>query len=402
MAKSLDEQLKQIKKGATEVIPDREVRDKLESARDEDRPLRVKLGVDPSSPDLTLGHAVVLRKLRQLQDLGHTAVLVVGDFTRRIGDPTGRSETRSIMSHEEIEENMADYEKQAFRILDPERTEFKFNSEWLGKLTFEDIIDLTSKYTVARMLERDDFSTRYSNNQPISILEFIYPLAQAYDSVAVDSDIELGGTDQKFNLLIGRHIQREFGQDPQIILTMPLLEGTDGEMAMSQTRGNYIGISESPVEVYGKVMSLADKLMPKYFRLLTPYEEEEFSDLHPKQRKKKLAYEIVAFVYSAIEAEHAQQEFENVYEKGEKPSEMKQLSLTPDQLKDNGTIWILDLVDQSGFVSSRSEARRLINQGGVRVKDEQVEGLDNDVEIDGEFVLQVGKTNYAKVSLIQD
>jgi len=382
--------------GVEDLIPREELKAKLRESEKEGRPLRVKLGVDPSSPDLTLGHAAVFRKLRQFQDLGHTAVLVVGDFTRRIGDPSGRSQTRSVMSAEEIEENMVDYERQAFRILDPERTEFRYNSEWLGKLSFEDIIELTSKYTVARMLERDDFSTRYQNNQPISILEFLYPLAQAYDSVAIDADVELGGSDQRFNLLIGRHIQREFNQEPQIILTVPLLEGTDGEMAMSQTRGNYIGLNEPPAEVYGKVMSLPDKVMPNYFRLLTEVSFRELKDLHPKEQKKRLAREVVGLIYSAVEAQHAEEEFEQVFEQGEKPSQMKEIQLSSDQIKEDGTVWIVDLLDISGFASSRSEARRLVKQGGVKVDDEKVETVDCDPLLDERLILQVGKTNFAR------
>lgn len=398
MAPDLDKALQTIKWSATDIIPEEDLVKRLEQAEKKDRPLRVKLGVDPSSPDLTLGHAVVLRKLRQFQDLGHIAVMVVGDFTRRIGDPSGRSHTRSVMSAQEIENNMTDYEKQAFRILDPDRTEFRYNSEWLGKLHFEDIIELTSKYTVARMLERDDFANRYKNNLPISILEFLYPLAQAYDSVAIDADIELGGTDQRFNLLIGRHIQREYNQQPQIVITMPLLEGTDGEKAMSQTRGNYIGLSEPPTEVFGKIMSLPDKIMPNYFRSLTKVHPEELDHLHPKKRKKKLAREIIAEIFSPLEAKHAQEEFERVFEQGEQPSEMVELEVNEDKIKEDGTIWIVDLVELSGFVSSRSEARRVIEQGGVKIDNDKVDMVDYDLSLNEDLILQVGKTNFARVT----
>ncbi|MFW6071733.1 MAG: tyrosine--tRNA ligase [Candidatus Bipolaricaulota bacterium] len=397
MVNDFEDEVKRIKSGTADLIPEEELADKLKLAEEEERPLRVKLGVDPSSPDLTLGHAVVLRKLRQLQDLGHKAVMVVGDFTRRIGDPSGRSETREIMDANEIEENMKDYEKQVFRILDPEKTEFRYNSEWLGKLTFEDIIELTSKYTVARMLERDDFSTRYENNQPISILEFLYPLAQAYDSVAVDADIELGGSDQRFNLIVGRHIQREFDQDPQVVLTVPLLTGTDGTDAMSQTRGNYIGINEAPETIYGKIMSITDETMPEYFELLTDLSLDDLDDLHPKDQKKELAYEIVCNIYSEVEANHAEDEFETVFEQNGKPEELKEVKVPADRIKENGTVWILDLLEVSGFVSSRSEARRLIDQGGVRLDDERVTEVDFDPPLEEERILQVGKKKFARL-----
>jgi tyrosyl-tRNA synthetase len=397
MVDDFEDQIEQIKTGTADLIPEEELADKLKLAEKEDRPLRVKLGVDPSSPDLTLGHAVVLRKLRQLQDLGHQAVMVVGDFTRRIGDPSGRSETREIMGAKEIEENMKDYERQVFRILNPERTEFRYNSEWLGKLTFEDIIELTSKYTVARMLERDDFANRYQNNKPISILEFLYPLAQAYDSVAVDADIELGGADQRFNLIVGRHIQREFDQDPQIVLTVPLLTGTDGTAAMSQTRGNYIGINEAPETIYGKLMSITDDTMPEYFELLTDLSLADMQDLHPKDQKKELAFEIVRSIYSEVEATHAEEEFEAVFEENGTPEDMKEVKVPADKIKDNGTVWILDLLEVSGFVSSRSEARRLIDQGGVRLDDEKVTEVDFDPLLEEDRILQVGKKKFARL-----
>jgi len=397
MADRFEDQIEEIKSGTADLIPEKELVEKLKLAEKEDRPLRVKLGVDPSSPDLTLGHAVVLRKLRQLQDLGHQAVMVVGDFTRRIGDPSGRSQTREIMGAKEIEENMKDYERQVFRILDPERTEFRYNSEWLGKLTFEDIIELTSKYTVARMLERDDFAKRYESNQPISILEFLYPLAQAYDSVAVDADIEIGGADQRFNLIVGRHIQREFDQAPQIVLTVPLLTGTDGTDAMSQTRGNYIGINEAPKTIYGKLMSITDETMPEYFELLTDLSLEDMKDLHPKEQKKELAYEIVSNIYSEVEATHAEEEFEKVFEQNGKPEDIKEITVPAEHIKEDGTVWILDLLEISGFVSSRSEARRLIDQGGVKLDDEKVEEVDFDPLLEEDRILQVGKKKFARL-----
>jgi tyrosyl-tRNA synthetase len=267
----------------------------------------------------------------------------------------------------------------------------------LGKLTFEDIIELTSKYTVARMLERDDFSKRYANNKPISILEFLYPLAQAYDSVAVDADIELGGADQRFNLIVGRQIQREFDQEPQIVLTVPLLTGTDGSEAMSQTRGNYIGINEAPETIYGKLMSITDETMPEYFELLTDLSLDNLADLHPKDQKKELAYEIVKMIYSEVEASHAEEEFEKVFEQDGKPEDIKEISVPEDRIKDDGTVWILDLLEISGFVSSRSEARRLIDQGGVRLDDEKVTEVDFDPLMEEDRILQVGKKKFARL-----
>lgn len=397
MEEDFREEIEKIRTGTADLIPEEELAEKLQLAEEEERPLRVKLGVDPSSSDLTLGHAVVLRKLRQLQDLGHRAVMVVGDFTRRIGDPSGRSETREIMGAKEIEENMKDYETQVFRILNPEKTEFRYNSEWLGKLGFEDIIELTSKYTVARMLERDDFANRYESNKPISILEFLYPLAQAYDSVAVDADIELGGADQRFNLIVGRHIQREFDQNPQIVLTVPLLTGTDGSRAMSQTRGNYIGINEDPETIYGKLMSIDDETMDEYFELLTDISPGEVKDLHPKERKKKLAREIVGNIYSDVEASHAEEEFERVFEQDEVPEDLHELRIPKAEIKDDGTIWIIDLLELSGFVSSRSEARRLIDQGGVTLNGEKVTEVDFDPDVEEGKVLQVGKKKFARM-----
>lgn len=402
MEEDFREEIEKIRTGTADLIPEEELAEKLQLAEEEERPLRVKLGVDPSSSDLTLGHAVVLRKLRQLQDLGHRAVMVVGDFTRRIGDPSGRSETREIMGAKEIEENMKDYETQVFRILNPEKTEFRYNSEWLGKLGFEDIIELTSKYTVARMLERDDFANRYESNKPISILEFLYPLAQAYDSVAVDADIELGGADQRFNLIVGRHIQREFDQNPQIVLTVPLLTGTDGSRAMSQTRGNYIGINEDPETIYGKLMSIDDETMDEYFELLTDISTGEVKDLHPKERKKKLAREIVGNIYSDVEASHAEEEFERVFEQDEVPEDLHELRIPKAEIKDDGTIWIIDLLELSGFVSSRSEARRLIDQGGVTLNGEKVTEVDFDPDVEEGKVLQVGKKKFARMVTEED
>jgi len=295
--------------GTDQLIRREDLIDKLQGSDRTGRPLRIKLGIDPSAPHLTLGHSVPLRKMRQFQDLGHVGVLVVGDFTRRIGDPSGRSSTRALMSAEEIERNMETYRDQAFKILDPERTEFRYNSEWLRKLDFADIIHLTAKYTVARMLERDDFSKRYAAGESISVLEFLYPLAQAYDSVAIEADVELGGTDQLFNLLVGREIQREYEQEPQVVMTVPLLIGLDGEWAMSQTTGNYVGISEKPEEIYGKILSIPDTLIGPYFDWLTDVEVdkdlERSIESAPRDAKRRLAREIVQIYHGARAADRA-------------------------------------------------------------------------------------------------
>jgi len=390
-------QVSLIAENAETLLPREELAAKLERALRAGGALRVKLGIDPSAPHLTLGHAVVLRKMRTFQDLGHTAVLVVGDFTRRIGDPSGRSRTREPMSPEEIERNMTDYKEQAFLILDPERTEVRYNSEWLGKLSFEDVILLSSRYTVARMLERDDFSRRFREGVPITIMELLYPLAQAYDSVAIRADVELGGSDQRFNLLIGRDIQREYGQAPQVILTMPLLIGTDGRYAMSQSRGNYIGIAEPPEEQFGKVMSLPDELMPQYFALLTDIPWEQVEKLHPKEAKKRLAWEIVRSFHGEEKAERARAHFERVFEQEELPEEMPEVRLPSELLAEDGTVGIVDLVFATGLVASRSEARRLVEQGGVKLNGERVASVKVRIPFRPPMVLRLGRRRFARI-----
>lgn len=392
----VERQLSLIERNAETLLPREELAGKLERALKEGRPLRVKLGIDPSAPHLTLGHAVVLRKLRTFQDLGHTAVLVVGDFTRRIGDPSGKSKTREPMSPQEIERNMASYKEQAFLILDPERTEVRYNSEWLGKLSFEDVIVLTARYTVARMLERDDFARRFREGVPITIMEFLYPLAQAYDSVAIRADVELGGSDQRFNLLIGRDIQREYGQEPQVILTMPLLIGTDGVHAMSQSRGNYIGIAEPPEEQFGKLMSLPDELMPQYFSLLTDIPWEEVKSLHPKEAKKRLAWEIVRSFHGEEGADKGRAHFERVFEERGLPEELPDLKLPAEFLSQDGTVGIVDLVFATGLVGSRSEARRLIAQGGVQVDGRRISDLKARIPFSPPLVVKLGKRRFAR------
>ena len=383
--------------GTTDLIPRELLVEKLERSRKTGKPLRVKLGIDPSAPHLTLGHSVPLRKMRQFQDLGHTGVLVVGDFTRRIGDPSGLAATRALMTPEEIERNMKTYREQAFKILDPERTEIRYNSEWLEKLSFADVIALTSKYTVARMLERDDFAKRYTENQPISVLEFLYPLAQAYDSVAIEADVELGGNDQRFNLLIARDIQREYGQEPQVVLTVPLLIGTDGVRSMSQTLGNYVGIDEPPNEMFGKLMAIPDELIRYYFFYLTDVPAEALSELPPRDAKRRLAWELVAMYHDREGADAAREEFDRVHIHRERPSEITQIRVDRALIKDDETIWIIDLLEASGLVQSRAEAKRLIQQGGVRVNEEPISSVDLDLSFEPPLLIQVGKRFFVEV-----
>jgi len=390
--------VERLKRNVTELIPEADLIAKLKRAGWAGKPLRAKLGIDPSAPHLTLGHAVVLRKLREFQDLGHTAVLIVGDFTRRVGDPSGASDARPLMSEADIRANMRSYKEQAFKILDPARTEVRYNSEWLGELGVDGIIQLASKYTVARMLERDDFHKRYQENRPISVLEFLYPLLQAYDSVAIEADVELGGHDQLFNLLIGRDIQREFAQEPQVVLTVELLLGLDGERVMSQSKGNYIGVDESPGEMYGKVMSLPDDLMVSYYALLTDVPWDEVKDLQPRDCKKKLARTLVAWLHDAEAARGAEAGFEQVYARGELPDEVPDLVLSEADLSD-GRIWIVELLERGELVPSRSQARRLIQQGGVQLDGEKVSSVDAQITPRDGLVLKVGKHKFARLKV---
>ncbi len=414
----VERQLREIERATEVVVPREELAAKLTRSLREDKPLRVKLGIDPSAPHLTFGHAVVLRKLRAFQDLGHLAVLVVGDFTRRIGDPSGKAKTRDPMTSEDIQRNMATYREQAFRILDPERSELRHNSEWLGKLSFADVIVLSAKYTVARMLEREDFQRRYTEGIPITIMEFLYPLAQAYDSVAIRSDVELGGSDQRVNLLIARDIQDAYGQEPQAVVTMPLLLGTDGRRAMSQSRGNYIAIAEPPEEQFGKIMSIPDELMPQYARLLTDLSWEELAELHPKQAKKRIAWTLVSAFQGPQAADAAQAHFQRVFEEQETPEEMTEVELDPSVVKvarsadipvpparaaattGQPTINVVNIVDlmmAAGLAPSRSQARRLVEQGAVQVAGERVSSPTDQVPATPGTVLRVGRRKFARI-----
>ena len=392
----LNERLKKLKRNAVDLVTEEELMEKLK----ENRPLRVKLGVDPSRPDLHLGHLVVLRKLREFQDMGHTVVLIIGDFTARIGDPSGRSQIRPMLSAEEVKENAKTYSEQAFKVLDEEKTELRYNSEWLETLNFEDVIRLTAKFTVARMIERDDFAKRLKAGEPLSVSELLYPIAQAYDSVMINADVELGGTDQLFNLLVGRKLQQDFGQKPQIVMTMPLIEGTDGHLKMSKSYDNYIAFNDQPDEMYGKLMSIPDDLILKYMRLLTDISDEEIEEyrikmegkeINPRDVKMKLAREIVSFFYGETEAEKAQENFIRVFRERKLPREMQEITVNVSKKS------IVDLLFESKIVSSRSEAKRLITQGGVRINGEKIIDPFAELEIKNGMVLQVGKRRFFKI-----
>ncbi len=396
---SAAEQYRILAENTAEIISEDEFKKKLEKCVAEKKPLRCKLGIDPSAPDLHLGHAVVLHKLRQFQELGHHIIIILGDFTGRLGDPTGRSEMRKQLSEEEVLANARTYQEQIFNILDEAKTEMVFNSEWLSKLNFADVIKLASTLTVARMMEREDFSKRYRDNVAIGIHEFFYPLMQGYDSIAIRADIEFGATEQKFNLLMGRHLQREYGHEPQIAFTMPILVGTDGAQKMSKSLGNYIGITETPDQIYGKVMSIADDLMPEYFRLATSLPGEEVNSIleglksksiHPRDAKMRLAREIVILYHDNTAAEEAEAQFKQVFQKREMPNEM-------DSFKCAAPAGVTGVMVDSGLVSSKSEARRLIQQNGVKINGSTVESIDLQLSEKKEHIIQVGKRKFVRV-----
>lgn len=407
MEKDLAKQLEIIKRGVAEVVPENELVDKLKKSIAENKPLHIKLGLDPTAPDIHLGHTVVLQKLRQFQDLGHNVTIILGDYTGRIGDPTGKSETRKQLSEQEIKINARTYEEQIFKILDKNKTNVVFNSQWLAPLTFADILSLSAKYTVARMLERDDFAKRFKNELPISIHEFFYPLMQGYDSVALKADVELGGTDQKFNLLMGRHLQKEYGQEPQIALMMPILEGLDGVQKMSKSLGNYIGINEPPKEMYGKTMSIADELMIRYFELVTSVSNEEIAQIkqglndgaiHPRDLKMRLAREIVSTYHGVEAAQKAEEEFKNIFQKKELPDEIPEYRVNKEDL-DNGKIWLPKLLVLAGLVSTTSEGKRLIQQGAVKINDVKVDLDAMDYVPGNGAIIKAGKRKFAKLLL---
>jgi len=392
---SNSDQLEIIRSRTVDFISPEEAAERLKT----DRPLRIKFGADPSAPDLHLGHVVVLNKLRQFQDLGHTVVFIIGDFTGMIGDPSGRSQTRKPLSREDVQSNAQTYQNQVFKILDPDRTEIRFNSEWCGQLSFEDVLRLSSRVTVAQMLARDDFSKRYGENQPISMVEFMYPLIQAYDSVVIEADVELGGTDQLFNLLLGRELQKGFGQAPQIVLTMPLLEGLAGTQKMSKSLDNYIGVTDLPGDIFGKAMSVSDELMWRYFDLVLCLDSEEIGylkSLHPREAKDELGRRLVGRYYDEDSAKEASAEFARVFSEKKVPTEMQEVELCADQLVD-GRIGILNLVSISGLAASNSEARRLVQQRAVRIDDELISDPRFEViPVDGS-VLRCGKRGFARI-----
>ncbi len=440
MFKPVQEQMKLLRKGAVEIIQEEDLIKKLERSRIENKPLRVKAGFDPTAPDIHLGHTVLLRKMKHFQELGHEVVFLIGDFTGLIGDPTGRSATRPAMTREEINKNAETYKQQVFKILDPEKTVIDFNSRWLGKLTSFEVMKLTSKYTVARILERDDFTKRFKAGLPIYVHELLYPLMQAYDSVALQADVELGGTDQKFNLLVGREIQQEYGQEPQVVLTMPLLEGLDGVEKMSKSLGNYVGINEPPEEMFGKLMSISDELMFRYYELLTDVETEQIESwkrearegkLNPRDLKAQLARIIVADFWGEELARKAADEFDRIFKHKDLPSEMEEKVI---ELKAGGgtepsasgeapgseqaaktagqvewqqpgptvaTVGLVDVLVNLGIVPSRGEAKRLIRQGGVYLDGQRIDDID--YRLDGskpEQILKIGKRKFYRLKFI--
>ncbi len=396
---NLKDQLEVIKKDTVDFITEEEFLDKLNRKKQ----LKVKLGVDPSRPDLHLGHAVVLRKLRQFQKFGHIVYLIIGDFTARIGDPSGRSKTRPLLSEEEVKANSKTYVEQAFKILDPNQTVIKFNSEWLSALTFEDIINLTSRYTVARMLERDDFNKRLAENEPISISEFLYPIAQAYDSIVIEADVEMGGTDQLFNLLVGRKLQEEFGQEPQIVVTMPLIEGTDGSLKMSKSYNNYIAFNDTPDDIFGKIMSVPDHLIIKYMTYLTDISRDKIKDfenkmkndeINPRDVKMVLAEEVVKMLYNEEEAKKAKDNFVAIFQKKDMPDDLPEILV-----QENETI--LDIVAKTNVFDSNSEIKRAISQGAIRINDEKIDDFKFVPNFEDGDVLRVGKKNYFRLKKVK-
>jgi len=388
-----------------QIFPENGLVEKLKKSEKSGTPLRIKLGIDPTAPDIHLGHTVVIRKLRQFQDMGHTGVLIIGDYTALIGDPSGREKTRPQLTSDEIEKNAKTYLEQVGRILDMEKVEIVRNGEWFKEFSFRDVLKLVSKMTVARMLERDDFSKRFKSEMPVGLHEFIYPLMQGFDSVMVKADVELGGTDQTFNLTVGRDLQRDNGEEPQVAITLPILVGTDGTLKMSKSYGNYIAVEDSPKEMYGKVMSIPDGIMRNYFELLTDVPLAEVGELlkdtaHPMEAKKRLAREIVAGYYGADAAEEEARQFEKVFGAGELPDEMPEIKIESEALEE-GKMWIVKLIGAAGFASSNSEARRLVNQGGASIDGRKIENAEESVEVKDGMILKVGKRRFGKIRLIQ-
>jgi tyrosyl-tRNA synthetase len=400
---NLEEQLKVIKRGTVEIIPEDELIQKLKRSIEKGQPLRIKQGFDPTAPDIHLGHTVCLRKLRQFQELGHQVILIIGDYTGMVGDPSGLSETRPQLTEEEIKSNANTYQEQFFKVVDESATEVHYNGEWFSKMSFQEIMKLASNFTVARMLERDDFSKRYKAQVPISIHELFYPLMQAYDSVMIKADLEIGATEQKFNLLAGRQIQQVYGQEPQVILTMPVLVGTDGQQRMSKSTGNYIGIAEPPGEMFGKIMSLLDEQIYNYFELVTDVESDELAQIkkeleekktNPMILKKRLGKEIVRMYHSSKEAEKACEEFERVFSKKEIPENIPVIHLEHDETE----IWIAHFLVKAGCAESTSQIRRLIKQGGLYIDNKRIDDENLKVPVEGEKLVRLGKRRFYKIS----
>ena len=397
----VDAQLRVIRRGTAEIIVEAELRQKLARSRETGAPLIVKLGLDPTAPDLHLGHTVVLRKMRDFQDLGHQIVVIIGDFTGMIGDPTGRSETRKPLTWDEIRANAETYRAQLGKVLDMARVRVEFNSSWLSRLTFEDLIRLTASLTVAQMLQREDFANRHASGRAISLHEFLYPIAQAYDSVALQADVELGGTDQTFNLLVGRDLQRASGQTPQVALTVPILEGLDGVQKMSKSLGNYVGINEPPDDIYGKVMSISDELMWRYFELLTRLPESAIATLqagHPMDAKKRLARTITAMYHGDAHAADAEAHFARVFQQRSDPATIDSVTLGRSALGDSERVPLVKVLVAAGLVTSNSEARRMIQQGAVDVDGSRVADAGASIER-GERLIRVGKRQFKRVRL---
>ncbi len=393
---TIDEQISYLKKGAVDLIREEDLRKKLEKSAKTGKPLRVKFGADPTAPDIHVGHTVVIRKLKAFQDLGHTAIFLIGDFTGMIGDPTGKTVTRPPLSREEIAANAETYKQQIFKLLDPEKTEVRFNSEWFDKFGAADFIKLASHTTVKQILERDDFEKRMADEKPIALHELLYPLVQGYDSVALEADIELGGTDQKFNLLVGRNLQREYNQAPQIVLTTPLLEGLDGVQKMSKSLGNYIGIDEPANEMFGKIMSISDDLMWRYYELITDSSPTEIEAMkssgeNPRDLKVNLAKRIIKDFHSQDLADEAEAEFDRLFVKKEIPDEIEEKSLA------SGNYKLVDLLAQTNLAASKGEAKRLIEQGGVKIDSEKISNAQQEIKLNNEVLIQVGKRKFLRV-----
>jgi len=405
--KPVAEQMTLIKKGCQEIIREEELEEKLEKFLATGRPLRVKAGFDPTAPDLHLGHTVLIQKLKHFQDLGHQVIFLIGDFTGLIGDPSGKSETRPPLTEDEVKANAATYERQIFKVLDREKTVIDFNSRWMKPMSAQDLIRLAARHTVARMLERDDFHKRQLAQTPIAIHEFLYPLIQAYDSVALKADVELGGTDQKFNLLVGRDIQREYGQAPQIVITLPLLEGLDGVQKMSKSLGNYVGIDEPPGEMFGKLMSLPDAMMLRYYELLSDISPTDLDKLarelasgakHPREAKEDLAREITARYHGAAAAADAAREFAHIFREKGLPDEIEEVVLTASTER----VWLPKVLLDAGLAASTSEGRRLISQGGVQVDGAKISDVNAEMPAGQTFLVQVGKRRFKRVTIKTD